>query len=197
MSSASLEKSRPQVPRKSAKIARRLRLLQRFLSKYIEAAERYGHLEGLFLRLLVTTGCDVGELFRVQALDVELEREGKTPRIQYQRTKTGTRPRWVPLTPTLVTLLNQHMSEHGLTKEATLFNDEKTFSRAAIDNPSLRVKDLRHIAAITWRRGGLSIADIRDYLGHSTILQTMVYAEYGEDPDRDKHALMKMTAFAG
>jgi integrase len=43
---------------------------------------------------------------------------------------------------------------------------------------TLRVKDLRHIAAINWVKGGVSLQVVKQYLGHTSIAQTEVYARY-------------------
>lgn len=43
---------------------------------------------------------------------------------------------------------------------------------------SLRIKDLRHIAAIAWARAGVPLRQSQVYLGHSSITQTLAYARY-------------------
>jgi len=57
--------------------------------------------------------------------------------------------------------------------------------RALIGRPELRLKDFRHIAAISWRRAGADLEQIREWLGHSTINQTVVYASFKADDDFD------------
>lgn len=43
---------------------------------------------------------------------------------------------------------------------------------------TLRLKDLRHIAAIGWVRAGINLVEVQHYLGHTSITQTQVYARY-------------------
>jgi integrase len=52
---------------------------------------------------------------------------------------------------------------------------------AAIGRPSLRVKDLRHIAAIAWAKAGVRIDRISQLLGHASLSQTMIYVNFQPD----------------
>lgn len=42
----------------------------------------------------------------------------------------------------------------------------------------LRIKDLRHISAITWARAGVRLERISDWLGHADIRMTRIYARF-------------------
>jgi integrase len=49
----------------------------------------------------------------------------------------------------------------------------------------VRIKDLRHFSAIAWAMAGVPIERIADYLGHSTIRLTMIYARFRPHDDFD------------
>jgi site-specific recombinase XerD len=66
-------------------------------------------------------------------------------------------------------------------------------ARAAIGRRTLRRKDLRHIAAIYWRRGGADLESVRQWLGHSHISQTLIYAAFGVDDQYDAPVLANLT----
>ncbi len=40
------------------------------------------------------------------------------------------------------------------------------------------MKDLLHLSAIAWARAGAELLQISEWLGHSTIGQTVIYAKY-------------------
>ena len=42
----------------------------------------------------------------------------------------------------------------------------------------LRIKDLRHVSAITWARAGVRLERISDWLGHTDIRMTRIYARF-------------------
>jgi len=42
----------------------------------------------------------------------------------------------------------------------------------------LRIKDLRHVSAITWARAGVRLERISDWLGHADIRMTRIYARF-------------------
>jgi integrase len=42
----------------------------------------------------------------------------------------------------------------------------------------LRIKDLRHVAAITWAKAGVRLERIQGWLGHKRIEQTQIYARF-------------------
>lgn len=54
-----------------------------------------------------------------------------------------------------------------------------------VGTQSLRLKDLRHVAAIAWVRGGVKIEQVQYYLGHTSLSQTQVYTRYR--PNGDEH----------
>ena len=66
--------------------------------------------------------------------------------------------------------------------------------RVRLARVDLRLKDFRHVAAISWRRTGLDLMKIRDWLGHSTLNQTMIYAAYAADVSEDAEAAERAAA---
>lgn len=42
----------------------------------------------------------------------------------------------------------------------------------------LRLKDLRHFAAQSWAAAGARLENIQEWLGHSSITQTMIYSRF-------------------
>jgi integrase/recombinase XerD len=149
----------------------------------------------LFLKMLAHTGADVGEVMTRTARDVDLERR----RVRYHRTKTqryetANRPRFVPLPQLLVDELRAHIALFRLRGNQPLFSMidrhavELAHRRAvkAIDRTDLTLKGLRHVAAISWVRGGNHIRLVQRWLGHASLSQTMKYTDY--EPDGEEIA---------
>jgi integrase len=67
---------------------------------------------------------------------------------------------------------------------------------AAHDCDPIRIKDLRHFSAIAWAMAGLPIERIADYLGHSTIRLTMIYARFRPHDDYDAPMIERAHAIA-
>jgi integrase len=150
-----------------------------------------GRVQGAELRclflLLLHTAADIGEAMRREAWHVELDRT--VPRVRFKRTKTRTPERPVPLPDAVAAEVRAHLAQYGLRGEARLFGmlSEKDWrpaheaAAAAIGRPSLRVKDLRHIAAIAWAKAGVRIDRISQLLGHASLSQTMIYVNFQPD----------------
>jgi integrase len=142
-------------------------------------------------RLLVHTGADLGEVLTRRVRDCELDRG--QPRIRYRRTKTRTPERLVPYPTAFVSELRDHISAHALQDGDLIFGMlkrspvDRTHQRArrAIGRPDLRIKDFRHVAAIAWRRGGAELESVREWLGHATINQTVVYNSFAPNDEHD------------
>jgi integrase len=60
----------------------------------------------------------------------------------------------------------------------------------------IRIKDLRHFSAIAWAMAGVPIDRIADYLGHSTIRLTMIYARFRPHDDFDAPLIERAHAIA-
>jgi integrase len=166
-------------------------------ARYFALLEEAGPETRLFFQLLVHTGADVGEVETRRVSDCELSRQ--LPRIRYRRTKTRTPERLVPLAPALIPSLRQHIAEHELQRDDLLFGMLKRRRlemahdrvRRAMGRTDLRMKDFRHVAAIYWRKGGASIESVRAWLGHATILQTVVYTSFAPDDEHDEPAIRR------
>jgi len=139
------------------------------------------------LRTLMHTGMDIGELFLRRVTDCDFDRA--QPRIWSRRTKTKVPTRIIPIPAELVTQLRGHIATHTLSRSDLMFGmvERKSVEKAhglarkACGQDSLRIKDLRHIAAILWRKGGADIQSIQEWLGHATPVQTAVYARFRAD----------------
>ncbi|HVE80408.1 MAG TPA: site-specific integrase [Gemmatimonadaceae bacterium] len=144
--------------------------------------------------MLIHTGADVGEVLSRTVRDVTLDRPAV--RVRYRRTKTRTPERFVPVPSDVAAELRGHIANYQLNPGDALFGIftrgavewVHTRARAAIGRSDLRLKDFRHIAAIAWRKAGLDLQTIRDWLGHATINQTVVYSAYGPDDAREAPA---------
>lgn len=140
--------------------------------------------------ILLHTGADVGEVFGIMVRDVDLE--AKRIRLQRPKTRrhrTANKPRFVPLPSVLLTELRAHIAERGVQGSDRLFlaterrELEYMHDRAVkvITRPELTLKDLRHIAAISWVKGGVHIRTVQRYLGHASLQMTMRYTEFEPD----------------
>ncbi|HEX6534557.1 MAG TPA: hypothetical protein VF041_08165 [Gemmatimonadaceae bacterium] len=159
----------------------------------------------ILFKLLVHSGADIGELVGVTATTTKPRKPGllvrdcyldrDLPRLRLVRTKTNTPERQVPIPKDIAVSLQAHIELKGLRPGDEVFGGSgDTFgityeeaawvherARISITRPDLKIKSLRHIAAIYWRRQGVDLLTIRDWLGHSTVSQTQVYAEFGPD----------------
>ncbi|MDE3173819.1 MAG: site-specific integrase [Gemmatimonadota bacterium] len=175
---------------------------------YFSAVEQYRPDLGLALRLLFHCGPDVGELLGDQLEDEKtfsgvIVRDfifgQKVSNLRLGRNKTGTRARLVPVPTAVAVKVQRHIRDFRLSSESPVFGmirRQQTPARKGWNYPELRaahvagckaagksprsyrIKDLRHMAAITWARAGLRLQDISQLLGHSTIKETEKYAAY-------------------
>lgn len=154
--------------------------------------QRFGSAEHLLFRLLITTGGDLSEVLTRIVDDCYLDRE--QPRIHYRRSKTRTPDRLVPVPTVFLHEVTEHIAAHGLRRHEPLFSMVSygraqwvhQCARGAAVRPDIRIKDLRHFAAIAWRRGGLDLETVRDYLGHASIAQTVIYNRFVPDDRYEK-----------
>jgi integrase len=139
------------------------------------------------LRILIHTGADVGEVFSAKVRDCELDRS--QPRIRFRRTKTRTIERLPPFPTNFVDELRGQVAKYDLRPGDTLFGmfDRNSLdrlhqrTRKAIGRNDLRLKDFRHVAAIAWMRGGAGLEQVKNWLGHSRINQTFIFANFAPD----------------
>lgn len=147
----------------------------------------------IILKLLIHTGPDLGELLLTTVRDYRLQ---DAPRVRYRRTKTRTPERFVPMPLALATELQGHVAAHGIQGTDLMFGmfvrvdveSQHERARSAIGRNDLRIKDLRHIAAIQWRRAGADLQTVQVRLGHATINQTTVYTAFSPDESEDSES---------
>ncbi len=165
-------------------------------------------------RLLRHTGADVGELLGyhgsdgawisgILARDVLGER--KLPRVRLKRQKVdNSPPRLVPYPSHLMLELQAYISSRDIRPGDPIFlgvnrrEFEAAHRRARnfINQPWLRLKDFRHLAAISWAQGAVRLERIKEWLGHSTIRLTEVYTRFAPDDALDEVAALRAAELA-
>ena len=166
-------------------------------------------------RILRHTGADIGEVLGysrrednqwVPGMIVrDLLTERDLPRIRFlrQKVKTATE-RFVPYPKRYLPELLRWIEDNKLGPYDALvaFVDRALFERAhrraarSSGHPGLRVKDLRHLAAIAWRRANVPLERVQEWLGHSTIKLTAIYSRFAPDEASDEPAAEKAADFA-
>lgn len=160
------------------------------------------------------TGADIGEVLgltrktgeRVGGLRVrDMVNDPVLPRLQFKRQKVDVSPsREVPYARTLFDSLLNHVRDFGLTSNEEVFTMivrsqfEQAHKRArtAAGLPGLRIKDLRHLAAIAWVKGGVPLTRVQRWLGHASIQQTAIYADFASDHDYEAPLIEKALLLA-
>ena len=160
-----------------------------------------------FFHVLLDAGLRLGEALRLLWSDVDF-RAG-TLCVRHSKAK---RPRIVGLSARLQAALLAHKQAKtlplrgpdavfpgALAKGDLLqYSWRKAFKSAAaqVGCPSLRIHDLRHMAAVNLVRRGVDLPTVQAVLGHRTLLSTLRYAEYsdGSAPFRAARALDAMHA---
>lgn len=153
-------------------------------------------------KLLHHSGADVGEIIAIRkdrrtgdwvglrVWDCLLDRDH--PRVRFKRSKVSKSPeRQVPIPRDIADKLAAHILAEGLKGSDLLFPNVKESelwtvhrkARRAIGRADLSLKDCRHLSAIAWRLQGVDLLTIRDWLGHSTIALTQVYASFKPEND--------------
>jgi len=159
----------------------------------IEASERDGEIDiyvGAAIRLLIYTGCRVGEIITLPWSGVDFERS----RLVIERHKTdqfGAKiiPLNAPALEVLCALRRMPGNPHvivGRVEGAHLINLEKPWrrvrNRAGLDD--LRLHDLRHSFASFAAGAGVSLPIIGGLLGHKSLQATARYAHLAQGPLR-------------
>jgi integrase len=168
----------------------------------------------LVLQLLLHTGADLGEIIGIEPIDGQQAIPGlkvsqiefadprdpeSLTRLRLRRSKTHTPERQVPVPAWLAERLRAHIAAHDLRAADVLFPtttrskvaQAHARARRAIGREELRIKDLRHIAAIFWRKGGADVFSIQKWLGHADPKQTMIYADFLPDNSFDAPFVQK------
>lgn len=191
-------------PESSASAKRLPELEPDELDAYLAAVDRLG---GPHYRLLqwahVETGADAGELLEhltVRHVRFPGEKGGLT-RLRFIRTKTegrGAVERLVPVTEGFAEAIRRHVE--GMERDALVFGGcdywkaytIHVLAMEAAGRPGINRKDLRHVAAIRWRRAGADLEQIREWLGHTKIEQTRIYAAFKPNDDFDAPVLKRL-----
>lgn len=151
-------------------------------TKYVAHARKVDEEAALVLLLLLLSDADIGEMMLMQRQDVT---NGLTTCIRFQRTKPATKERLVPIPDSVAEELIAYVTRTSVAETDRVFAPElrrRTYTahrsaRGAIGKPNLRIKDLRHLAALEWLKADINIVTISLYLGHSTLSQTMRYVD--------------------
>lgn len=145
----------------------------------------------LYSKLLIHSGADVHEIARLRVEECELDRE--LPRLRLRRMKVRRAiERLVPIPQEVAVELNNYIVSRGLTARDGVFagidsgKAQRAHQRArkAIGSTITR-KDFRHIAAIYWRKGGVDLDRIREWLGLTNMQQVQIYSGFGPDDSFD------------
>jgi len=150
------------------------------------------------------SGADIGEVmgYRRQvdnaAVPGMTSRDVRTKdgvtRLRFKRQKVDKSPeRLVPYPSRLAAELSAYIVEVNVAPTVPLFDlDHRPAFEAAhrrackrIGRADLRIKDFRHLAAIAWAQAGTRLERIKEWLGHSTIRQTEIYARFAPDDSID------------
>lgn len=169
------------------------------LQAYLTAVEASdGPAYRLLLWAHIETGADSGELH--DALTVRCVRFPTDPsgltRLRFIRTKTegrGAVERSVPITKGFAAALAEHITRWQLGRDDLVFHmtdyhrayKVHTAAMGRARKVAINRKDLRHVAAIRWRRAGADLEQIREWLGHTSIEQTRIYAAFKPNDDFD------------
>lgn len=159
-----------------------------------EASGKLPTVGAVAFRLLMMTGCRLGEVLGLQWRDVDLERG----ELILRDSKTGGRR--VPLGKEAVDLLRPSPAQSKTNAplawvfpwpnrpadhlSSSWMWTRWTWIRKAADVPDLRIHDLRHGFASVGAEQGLSLLQIGALLGHKTPATTARYAHLLNDPLR-------------
>jgi len=147
------------------------------------------------LALMYDTGARVQEIADLQVSDIRL-----TTPTTIRLTGKGNKTRIIPLMPQIMSIIKKYMLDYGLLNETKksmplFFNKmrkkitriglsyilNKYVEKAMIDNKDLFPKKmsphvLRHSKAMHLLQSGVNLIYIRDFLGHSSVTTTEIYA---------------------
>lgn len=150
----------------------------------------------VFFRLLMTTGLRFMEAICLRPCDFK---DGEV-HVRFSKTHDG-EARSVPMQPDVSRLLLGYINRHGIGPRTALFQGwdgeyshtgyelwrnrfDLVVKASGIDKATMH--DLRDTFAVYCRKAGVSLADLRDLLGHGSVTMTEKYANYGPDADERK-----------
>lgn len=166
-------------------------------ARYLDRLPDFEH--RVFAKVLMHCGADVSEVCALRADECLLDRE--LPRLRFKRTKVRRSiERLVPVPDHLADDLRRLIKERAVVGRALVFGLSQRGIRSwhdrgrdAIERPDLRMKDFRHIAAIYWRKAGVDLERIRDWLGLTNMQQVQIYAAFGPDDAFDGPKVARAT----
>ena len=155
--------------------------LHRVLDRYAEGSRSQAQQTDI-IRLLLLTGCRMGEIVRLRRDEV------RGDRLQLRDSKTG--PRTIMLNAEAQEILDRRMQETG---SPWVFPSASDSSRPRARHPSLwyairreagiddvRLHDLRHTVASQAVLNGVPLTVAARLLGHRNVRMTMRYAHVGD-----------------
>ncbi len=163
------------------------------------------------LAMLYETGARVQELADLTPSQIQL---GESPRVELRG--KGRKVRLIPISPDVASIAGKYMAIHGVSDPgAPLFANSqgKKLSRAGVqhiidkhvalakarDGSMFRIKvtnhTFRHSKAVHLLEAGVNLVYIRDFLGHSSVTTTEVYAKVS--PVIKKRYLLEHSAALG
>lgn len=144
-------------------------------------------------RLLILTGCRLGEIQKLEWDDVDYARS--EIRIPEAKSKTGSRTVYlseqgISVLRSIPRLPDNPYVIHGKTPGNYLTDLQKPWRRVrkAAKLPDVRIHDLRHSFAANAAAQGLSLPMIGKLLGHTQAQTTARYAHLAADPVRKANA---------
>lgn len=171
-----------------------------------DTAHRSGRRDLAVLALMYDTGARVQEIADLKAVDIRI----KSPST-IRLTGKGNKTRIIPLMPQTISIMKKYMEDFGLfgelkRSEPLFFNRKgekltraglsyilnKYAEKAAAENKSLFSDKmsphvLRHSKAMHLLQSGVNLIYIRDFLGHSSVTTTEIYAK--SNPEMKRKAI--------
>jgi integrase len=148
------------------------------------------------LRLLILTGCRLGEILKLEWASV------KDGYLDLADTKTG--PRRIPLPPAAQDILDNLPLIQGNPYVISGKNEKDHWNdlqrpwrriRKMAKLTDVRIHDLRHTYASNAIRAGIDLAMVSKLLGHTQIHTTMRYVHLADDPIRKAAATVAAVLF--
>lgn len=131
----------------------------------------------LFLKIAVLTGMRRAEIVNLTWQDIDLTND-----VILIRKSKSHKSRYVPISPELKPILEQHKSTGRLFTWSDPHTATNYFRKLAKETGvNCRLHDLRHSFATHLLASGANIKIVQEILGHSDIKTTMIYAHAIED----------------
>lgn len=186
--------------------------------RYLESEEITAYLREVrsrfrpLFKLLIGTGMRLGEAEALKVRDLRREDGGTTAVVSESKTDSGLRevavPDWV------ARALRKHVDEEGLDTSDKLFDiprrtvqkehrracdelEEKKVLGTSPRTEAYTIHDHRHTAAVHLARAEMPLDLLQGQLGHSTLNETMKYAQYHPTYSHRRPYLERMEANLG